>query len=65
MHLVSCAGPGGPHAIAAGPADGRIIRLAGVPGKSAAGKYRFARQVVDNSLNNDVHVQADLVPTNT
>ena len=65
MHLVSYAGPGGPLAFAAGPAGGGIIRLTGVPGKSAAGKYRFARQVVDNSLNNDVHVQTDLVPRNT
>ena len=65
MHLASYAGPGGRPAFAAGPAGSGIIRLAGRAGKRAPDKYRFARQVVDNPLNNDVHVQADLVPTNT
>jgi hypothetical protein len=41
-----------------------IIPPVGVQWKASAGKYPFVMQVVDNSLNKSVKIQADLVPTN-
>ena len=46
------------------------LRIPGNPSaerapKTGQGKYPFVPQVVDNLLNNELHVQAGLVPTNT
>jgi len=41
-----------------------IIPPVGVQWKKSTGKYPFEMQVVDNSMNPNVKVQADLVPTN-
>jgi hypothetical protein len=43
----------------------REIRPLSVHQKTGTGKYLFVPQVVDNLLNNELHVQAGLVPTNT
>ena len=43
----------------------REIRPRSVHRKTGPGKYPFVPQVVDNLLNNELHVQAALVPTNT
>jgi branched-chain amino acid transport system substrate-binding protein len=65
LHAVNYAGMCGPINFAAGPAPGvGIIPPVGVQWKASTGKYPFVMQVVDNSLNKSVKIQADLVPTN-
>src|SRR6202046_459220 len=65
LHAVSYTGMCGAINFAGGPAPGvGIIPPVGVQWKPSTGKYPFAMQVVDNSLNSSVKVQADLVPTN-
>ena len=41
-----------------------IIKPLGVQWQKGTGKFPFEMQVVDNSLNPDVKVTADLHPTN-
>jgi branched-chain amino acid transport system substrate-binding protein len=65
LHKVNYTGICGPLNFAAGPAPGvGIIKPVGVQWKKASGKYPFEMQVVDNSLNPSVKVQAPLEPTN-
>jgi len=65
LHKVSYSGMCGAINFAGGPVPGvGIIPPVGVQWKKSAGKYPFEMQVVDNSLNTNVKVQADLVPTN-
>jgi len=64
LHQVSYAGICGPLDFATGPAPGvGIIKPVGVQWKKSTGKYPFEMQVVDNSLNSAVKVQANLEPT--
>jgi branched-chain amino acid transport system substrate-binding protein len=65
LHNVSYTGMCGAINFAGGPAPGvGIIPPVGVQWKASTGKYPFEMQVVDNSLNPNVKVQTDLVPTN-
>jgi len=65
LHNVSYTGMCGAINFAGGPAPGvGIIPPVGVQWKAATGKYPFEMQVVDNTLNPSVKVQADLKPTN-
>jgi branched-chain amino acid transport system substrate-binding protein len=65
LHNVSYTGMCGAINFAGGPAPGvGIILPVGVQWKAATGKHPFVMQVVDNSLNPSVKVQADLKPTN-
>jgi branched-chain amino acid transport system substrate-binding protein len=67
LHKVSYSGMCGPIDFANGPAPGvGIIKPLGVQWKAqpAGGKYPVEMKVVDNSLNKDVAVEADLEPTN-
>jgi branched-chain amino acid transport system substrate-binding protein len=65
LHHVSYTGMCGAINFAAGPAPGvGIIPPVGVQWKASKGKYPFEMQVVDNSLNSSVPIQAKLEPTN-
>ncbi len=65
LHQVSYTGMCGALDFAGGPAPGvGIIKPVGVQWKKATGKFPFEMQVVDNSLNPNVKVQATLEPTN-
>ena len=65
LHKVSYTGICGPLDFASGPVPGiGIIKPVGVQWKAATGKYPYAMEVVDNSLNSDVPVTAKLEPTN-
>ncbi|MGB6453072.1 MAG: ABC transporter substrate-binding protein [Streptosporangiaceae bacterium] len=67
LHNVNYNGICGPINFAAGPAPGvGIIRPIGAQWKAqpAGSKYPVEMKVVDNSLNKDVPIGADLVPTN-
>ncbi len=65
LHQVSYSGMCGAINFGGGPVPGvGIIPPVGVQWKASTGKYPFEMQVVDNSLNSNVKVQADLVPTN-
>jgi branched-chain amino acid transport system substrate-binding protein len=65
LHKVSYSGMNGDLDFGAGPAPGvGIVKPVGVQWKKSSGKYPFEMQVVDNSLNSAVKVQAPLVPTN-
>ena len=65
LHHVSYTGMCGKINFAAGPAPGvGIIPPVGVQWKASKGKYPFEMQVVDNSLNSSVPIQAKLEPTN-
>ena len=65
LHKVSYTGMCGPIDFAAGPAPGvGIIKPVGVQWKKGTGSYPFEMQVVDNSLNPSVKVEANLDPTN-
>jgi branched-chain amino acid transport system substrate-binding protein len=65
LHNVSYTGMCGALNFAAGPAPGvGIIPPVGVQWKKASGKFPFEMQVVDNSLNPSVKIQASLKPTN-
>jgi len=67
LHNVNYSGICGPINFASGPAPGvGIIPPVGVQWKaqSSGSKYPVEMKVVDNSLNKDVAIQADLVPTN-
>jgi branched-chain amino acid transport system substrate-binding protein len=65
LHKVSYTGMCGALDFATGPAPGiGIIKPLGVQWKKATGKFPFEMQVVDNSLNPAVKVQANLEPTN-
>src|SRR5260370_36989576 len=65
LHHVSYTGMGRALDFAGGPAPGvGIIKPLGVQWKKATGKFPFEMQVVDNSLNPSVNVQAQLEPTN-
>ena len=65
LHNVSYTGICGPLNFAGGPAPGvGIIQPVGVQWKKGTGQFPFEMQVVDNSLNPDVKVTADLQPTN-
>jgi branched-chain amino acid transport system substrate-binding protein len=65
MHKVSYTGMCGAIDFPSGPAPGvGIIPPVGVQWKKATGKYPFVMQVVDNSLNLSVKIQAKLEPTN-
>ena len=65
LHHVSYTGMCGAIDFAKGPAPGvGIIPPVGVQWKASKGKYPFVMQVVDNSLNSSVPIQAKLEPTN-
>jgi branched-chain amino acid transport system substrate-binding protein len=65
LHNVNYTGMCGAINFAGGPAPGvGIIPPIGVQWKKAAGKFPFEMQVVDNSLNKNVKIQAKLEPTN-
>jgi branched-chain amino acid transport system substrate-binding protein len=65
LHKVSYSGMNGDLDFGAGPAPGvGIIKPVGVQWKKSSGKFPFEMQVVDNSLNSAVKIQAPLVPTN-
>jgi branched-chain amino acid transport system substrate-binding protein len=65
LHSVSYTGMCGPINFASGPAPGvGIIPPVGVQWKKSSGKFPLELQVVDNSLNKTVKVQAPLEPTN-
>jgi branched-chain amino acid transport system substrate-binding protein len=65
IHNVNYTGMCGALNFSAGPAPGvAIIDPVGVQWKKSTGKYPFEMTVVDNSLNNDVPIQAKLQPTN-
>ena len=65
LHQVSYTGMNGAINFAGGPAPGvGIIPPVGVQWKKATGKFPFEMQVVDNSLNKNVKIQAQLEPTN-
>jgi branched-chain amino acid transport system substrate-binding protein len=65
LHNVSYTGMCGAINFAKGPAPGvGIIPPVGVQWKASKGKYPFEMQVVDNSLNSSVPIQAKLEPTN-
>ncbi len=65
LHNVNYTGMCGSINFAGGPAPGvGIIPPVGVQWKKATGKFPFEMQVVDNSLNPNVKIQAKLEPTN-
>jgi branched-chain amino acid transport system substrate-binding protein len=65
LHNVNYTGMCGAINFAGGPAPGvGIIPPIGVQWKKATGKFPFEMQVVDNSLNKNVKIQAKLEPTN-
>jgi hypothetical protein len=65
IHSVSYTGMCGALNFSGGPAPGvAIINPVGVQWKKSTGKYPFEMKVVDNSLNKDVPIEADLQPTN-
>jgi branched-chain amino acid transport system substrate-binding protein len=65
LHKVNYTGMCGALDFSGGPAPGvGIIKPVGVQWKRASGKYPFEMQVVDNSLNPNVQIQAKLEPTN-
>jgi branched-chain amino acid transport system substrate-binding protein len=65
LHSLSYTGMCGPIDFGNGPAPGvGIIPPVGVQWKKSTGKYPFEMQVVDNSLNKNVKIQAKLEPTN-
>jgi branched-chain amino acid transport system substrate-binding protein len=65
LHNVSYTGICGPLNFANGPAPGvGIIRPVGAQWKQGTGQFPFEMQIVDNSLNPDVKITADLKPTN-
>ena len=65
LHHVSYTGMCGAINFAKGPAPGvGIIPPVGVQWKASTGKYPFEMQVVDNSMNKSVPIQAKLEPTN-
>jgi branched-chain amino acid transport system substrate-binding protein len=65
LHNVNYTGMNGAINFAGGPAPGvGIIPPVGVQWKKATGKFPFEMQVVDNSLNKNVKIQAKLEPTN-
>jgi branched-chain amino acid transport system substrate-binding protein len=65
LHKVSYTGMNGQLDFGAGPAPGvGIVKPVGVQWKKSSGKFPFEMQVVDNSLNPAVKIQAPLVPTN-
>ena len=65
LHKVNYTGMCGAINFAAGPAPGvGIIPPIGVQWKKSTGKFPFEMQVVDNSLNKNVKIQAKLEPTN-
>ena len=65
LHHVSYTGMCGALNFANGPAPGvAIIDPVGVQWKKSTGQFPFEMQVVDNSLNSAVPVQAKLEPTN-
>jgi branched-chain amino acid transport system substrate-binding protein len=65
LHHVNYTGMCGAINFAGGPAPGvGIIPPIGVQWKKATGKFPFEMQVVDNSLNKNVKIQAKLEPTN-
>jgi branched-chain amino acid transport system substrate-binding protein len=65
LHKVSYTGMNGQLDFGAGPAPGvGIVKPVGVQWKKSSGKFPFEMQVVDNSLNSAVKIQAPLVPTN-
>jgi branched-chain amino acid transport system substrate-binding protein len=65
LHNVSYTGMCGALNFAAGPAPGvAIINPVGVQWRKSTGTFPFEMTVVDNSLNPNVKVQADLQPTN-
>ena len=65
LHHVSYTGMCGAINFAKGPAPGvGIIPPVGVQWKASTGKYPFEMQVVDNSMNSSVPIQAKLEPTN-
>jgi len=65
LHNVNYTGMCGALNFAGGPAPGvGIIPPVGVQWKKSTGKFPFEMQVVDNSLNTNVKIQAKLEPTN-
>ncbi len=65
LHKVNYTGMCGAINFAGGPAPGvGIIPPVGVQWKKSGGKFPFEMQVVDNSLNKNVKIQAKLEPTN-
>jgi branched-chain amino acid transport system substrate-binding protein len=65
LHNVNYTGMCGALNFATGPAPGvGIIPPVGVQWKKSSGKFPFEMQVVDNSLNPSVKIQASLKPTN-
>jgi branched-chain amino acid transport system substrate-binding protein len=65
LHKVNYTGMCGAINFAGGPAPGvGIIPPVGVQWKKTTGKFPFEMQVVDNSLNKNVKIQAKLEPTN-
>src|SRR5450755_123615 len=65
LHHVSYSGMNGAIDFAAGPAPGvGITPPVGVQWKKSSGKFPFEMEVVDNSLNKNVKIQAQLEPTN-
>jgi len=65
-YLLNADGPDRGDVARRGAGSGRReIRPLSVHRKTGQGKYPLVPQVVDNSFNNELHVQADLVPTNT
>jgi branched-chain amino acid transport system substrate-binding protein len=65
LHNVNYTGMNGAINFAGGPAPGvGIIPPVGVQWKKATGKFPFEMQVVDNSMNKNVKIQAKLEPTN-
>jgi len=65
LHNVNYTGMCGSLNFAAGPAPGvGIIQPVGVQWKKSTGQFPFEMTVVDNSLNSNVQVQANLEPTN-
>jgi branched-chain amino acid transport system substrate-binding protein len=65
LHNVNYTGMCGAINFAGGPAPGvGIIPPLGVQWKKSTGKFPFEMQVVDNSMNTNVKVQAKLEPTN-
>jgi len=65
LHNVNYTGMCGPINFAGGPAPGvGIIPPVGVQWKKSTGQFPLEMQVVDNSLNKGVKIQASLEPTN-
>ncbi len=65
LHNVNYTGMCGPLNFAAGPAPGvGIINPVGVQWKASKGQFPFEMTVVDNSLDSNVPIGADLEPTN-